>query len=631
MLKLKINQTMAAYGLALAALLFSTLTQAEERILSFQSDIRIHLDGSMDITETIRVRAEGRKIKHGIYRDFPTVYEGRGGGRHQVGFEVLEVELDGQEEPWHSKEQDNGMRVYIGSVERYVKGAGEMTYRLHYRTDRQLGFFSDHDELYWNVTGNGWSFPIDEVTATVSLPKAIPSAQLTLEGYTGSQGSKAQHFTTKYGALGAPTWQTNAPLGAQEGLTIVLSWPKGYVNEPGSWQKVKWLVGDYLSFLGGLAVLILAFIAYYRSWSKVGRDPERGVLVAQYAPPQGLSAAAVSYLVNMRFGNSGLSAAIIELAVKGVHKISEPGSKHLHLERNKQATPELNDEEMVLLDSLYQGADSTDIKKGKHRLIRDTKDAVGGALKEQYFGSHFSRNGRQLVPGLLVSIFGLLMVAIKSDAAAGGVVAAFFPALFIASIWVVLFVYKRSALKQKLVLFVLGIFLIVMGVLLTTHLGFWFLLVFITAVIMSVVFAGLLRAYTPAGRQLMDEIEGFKLYLSTAEQDRMNLLNPPERTPELFEKYLPYALVLEVENQWAEQFNDVLAMASTGSDTYSPGWYSGRNWDVAKPVAFAGAIGAGLATTISSASVAPGTRSGGGGGGGGFSGGGGGGGGGGGW
>ncbi len=130
----------------------------------------------------------------------------------------------------------------------------------------------------------------------------------------------------------------------------------------------------------------------------------------------------------------------------------------------------------------------------------------------------------------------------------------------------------------------------------------------------------------------MNQVEGFKLYLSVTEKDRMNLLNPPERTPVVFEKYLPYALALDVEQRWSEQFASVFARMAAEGRPYVPVWYNGMYWNPVNPAAFASSIGNGFSNAISASAVAPGSNSGlGGGGGGGFSGGGGGGGGGGGW
>ena len=119
------------------------------------------------------------------------------------------------------------------------------------------------------------------------------------------------------------------------------------------------------------------------------------------------------------------------------------------------------------------------------------------------------------------------------------------------------------------------------------------------------------------------------MYLGTAEQELLEAAHPPARTPELFEKFLPYALALGVENAWAEKFQDVLARAALEKGGYRPGWYRGGAWGAMGASAFAASLGSSFSSALSSASTPPGSRSGSGGGG--SSGGGGGGGGGGGW
>jgi uncharacterized membrane protein len=138
-----------------------------------------------------------------------------------------------------------------------------------------------------------------------------------------------------------------------------------------------------------------------------------------------------------------------------------------------------------------------------------------------------------------------------------------------------------------------------------------------------------LKAPTRAGRKLLDKLEGFREYLDIAEQDEMNLKNPPDKTPQLFEAYLPFAMALDVEQHWAERFSGVFAHLADKGQAYQPVWYHGSHWHVTEPAGFAGIMGSAVSSAIASSSTAPGSSSGGGGGG--FSGGGGGGGGGGGW
>ncbi|KPK84794.1 MAG: hypothetical protein AMJ81_04815, partial [Phycisphaerae bacterium SM23_33] len=160
----------------------------------------------------------------------------------------------------------------------------------------------------------------------------------------------------------------------------------------------------------------------------------------------------------------------------------------------------------------------------------------------------------------------------------------------------------------------------------------WLLPVLLLLGLANVRFHHLLKRPTIQGRKLMDQIEGFRMYLSAAEKDRLEYAAPlagaPKRTPQLFEKFLPYALALDVENGWAEQFSDVLARAGVAGAAYSPAWYRGTSFSSLGAGGFATAVGGSLSSALSSASTSP---SGSGAGGGGSSGGGGGGGGGGGW
>nr|WP_305908345.1 DUF2207 domain-containing protein [Methylomarinum sp. Ch1-1]MDP4521170.1 DUF2207 domain-containing protein [Methylomarinum sp. Ch1-1] len=166
---------------------------ATETIHRFDSEISIHRDASMQVVETITVSAEGNQIKHGIYRDFPTDYRSPSGQRYQVGFKVLGASRDGHPEPFHITKRSNGVRIYIGAKNHYLE-PGTYTYTLRYQTNRQLGFFADHDELYWNVTGHGWRFPIQKATATVHFPASMPENSVALAAYTGKTGQQGSDY-----------------------------------------------------------------------------------------------------------------------------------------------------------------------------------------------------------------------------------------------------------------------------------------------------------------------------------------------------------------------------------------------------------------------------------------------------
>jgi len=283
------------------------LGRAAERILSFDSRVVVEPDGRLRVTETIRVRSEGREIRRGIYRDFPTDYRGRAGERVRVGFTLLSAERDGRPEPWHSEMVANGLRVYLGDKDVVIPD-GEHVYRLAYETTRQLGFFSDYDELYWNVTGNGWIFPIDRVRAVVALPPGarVPLQSAAYTGPAGSTGRAAKIEPLGGGEVAFTATQTLAP---HEGLTVAVAWPKGLVAEPSREEELGRLLSDNAGTMLAGAGLVLLLGWYLYAWFTAGRDPEAGPVVPLFSPPEGLSPAACRYLSRLGFDHKALAAA----------------------------------------------------------------------------------------------------------------------------------------------------------------------------------------------------------------------------------------------------------------------------------------------------------------------------------
>ena len=238
---------------ALAWLALLAPAAAEERILGYDSELTVNADGSLDVVETIRVRAEGSQIRRGIFREFPTRYRDGYGNRMVVDFELLGVERDGRPEPHFTEAMPNGVRINTGNDE-FLTVPADITYTLRYRTTRQLGFFDTHDEIYWNVTGLGWAFPIDQAQARVQLPAAVPRVQMRLDAYTGYDGEKGAAFEAAAPSDGVATFRTTTPLAPQQGLTIVVGFPKGLVAEPTRAQRWGWFLRDNggFGFGGGL-------------------------------------------------------------------------------------------------------------------------------------------------------------------------------------------------------------------------------------------------------------------------------------------------------------------------------------------------------------------------------------------
>src|SRR5258708_7608998 len=197
-----------------------------------------------------------------------------------------------------------------------VNSTGRHVYTITYTTNRQLGSYKDHDELFWNVTGNGWDFPIDAASATVHLPLNIPADKVTLSGFTGPKGSRESRLATSNDAAGFE-FAAQRSLVWHEGLSVLLQWPKGYITPPTFSQNLEFFFRDNRGALLLGPGFLVTLLYYLIAWSAVGRDPARGVIMALYEPPANLSPSAMRYLMRMGYDNKTFAAAILDMAVRG--------------------------------------------------------------------------------------------------------------------------------------------------------------------------------------------------------------------------------------------------------------------------------------------------------------------------
>lgn len=548
---------------------------ADERILSFHSDILVRSDATIEVTETIRVRAEGRQIRRGIYRDIPVEYTDAFGNRLEVSVTPLAVQRNGRSEDYHVKRLRDTIRVYFGRSDHYLE-AGIHEYRYRYRATRMLGFFDDRDELYWNVSGFDWRFPIDKAGASVRFEFDVDPDDLQLAGYTGPFGSKGQDFTVSVERGPVVNFTANAPLSPANGLTIAVGWPKGLVEEPAGLQRLAWLLADNRNVLLASCGIILLLAYFIPVWLRFGRDPDEGVVVTRYEPPENYSPASLRYVHQMSYDNKVMTSAIVNLAVKGYLSIHDDGDTRLLVRETPGAeAAALATGERELYEALFRDGGSVELKQENHARLAAARLAHRRSLQADYKGRYFRINALLNLPGA-----------------------------FLAVVFTVL--TFRSGLEP-------------------TPLS---MLLVVAMYAVLVVFAIIMKRPTMRGRRLLDEVIGFQDYLEVAEKDEMNLRNPPEKTPELFERFLPYALALGVDQAWSERFAGTLAAIRDDSGQgYQPGWYHGGRWQ--SSTSLASSLSGGFNSALAQSVSPPGSSSGSGGGG--FSGGGGGGGGGGGW
>jgi len=623
---------------ALLIVLWVASGHAAERITSFESRIRIETDGSLLVTEAITVIAEGRDIRRGIYRDFPTDYRTDDGETVRVGFDVEGVTRDGKTESWHTERLDNGVRVYMGRPDRFVR-KGEHRYVLTYRTTGQIGYFEGEDELYWNVIGNGWIFPIAKVRAIVELPQGADPIDVAF--YTGPKGAEGQDASVYRNGPGNLVFETTRTLAPREGLTVAVSWPSGFVEKPSAGDHFLTALGGAGLVMRGVVGLFVVLGVSLAVWHHVGRDPDEGAIYPRYTPPPGFSPAAARFVHRMGFDRKGFAAALVSLAVKGAIRIEEEGGAFTLIKVGEGE--KLSPGEAALMRVLFPVGDQSIVMEQKnHRTFKRAIKALEARLAMDYEKVYFLRNRLWLIPGVSASLLAVGWIALSLPDPG--------QVLFM-TLWIAAWMAGGYGLLVRLggtwaavrsghamtSLKALGGMVVMLpftaGILMALYQFKNIVPVPVMVIVAAlfgtnVLFYELMKRPTRLGERVRNALEGFRLYLSVAEKDRLDRAHEPEQTPELFEKYLPYAMALDVETAWGAKFKGVLERASREAG-YHPAWYVGTRGFRTDFSGFGASLSGALAGAIASSSTAPGSSRGSGGGG--FSGGGGGGGGGGGW
>ena len=552
---------------------------AQEEIRRFDVVIEVEQDGDILVTETIAINVEGREIRRGIFRDFPAYYlDEDGPGRLRYRYDVLSVRKDGQREPYERERINNAVQVRIGSPDRFLEYR-EHVYEIQYRVKNQIRYGEDADELFWNVTGSYWLFPILAASAQVTFPDGAQVIETNV--YTGRRRESGR--AAAYRQSGNDfTFTTTEPLGVREGMTISLRVAKDLIDPPSLSDRgwLWWARNGSISALGLSFLALLGF--YYRSFDRVGRDPVKGPVFPQYEPPEGYSPAAAHHIYHRGFsGHDGLIASLMYLAANGQMRIEvDPkDKKKTTLIKQSSATKMAWTSEISrLYDGLF--ADQSTVKLGDKYDPDFTKAYTffRKKLSDKYGSPYFKWNAGYVVIGGVVSLLAIIY------------------AIFQHSYW-----------------------------------SLWHTLAIVALIGMNGLFMYLMPAPTRKGQNIRTQLEGFRLYMDKAEKLQLNAVEvgsdgPPPMTIERYEKFLPYAIALGVEKPWTRHFEKLIPEQAA---SYNPGWTNMSARSFGSTRGMTDSMVSGMSSGVSSAM--PQSSSSSGGGGGGFSGGGGGGGGGGGW
>jgi hypothetical protein len=358
--------------------------------------------------------------------------------------------------------------------------------------------------------------------------------------------------------------------------------------------------GDAAAVVG--VALLLAH--YLHAWWRVGRDPQRGTIMPIYEPPQGMSAAAMRYLVRRGFDFKVFLVTLVGMAAKRYITVKQVGGVY-QLTRTDAADTVLNAEERTVALQLFEDARSIKLEDNYRGYIRDAIERLRSLLQSNVEQTLFNPNTEWMRAGLILSAAVIFASALLSPMGPGMLI--LIPALALLSFFTGLLAYlaalfwagpEERAPAGKSGRWVGALLLSVLALLFTAaeyfllralwHPALWrTLLVSLAAVGVNLAFYRLLKAPTPLGRQTLDHIEGFRMFLTSVEQDRLDRMAPPEKTPELFERYLPYAMALDVEHHWAAQFQHLLSFENLRAAEQA-NVYAGVDWFGMDPIGFLG-------------------------------------------
>ncbi|MFZ2803864.1 MAG: DUF2207 domain-containing protein [Patescibacteria group bacterium] len=526
--------------------------QGEEQIDDFSVNATLAPDRTVTFDEQIKYDF-GDQEKHGIYRYIPVSYD-RNGATYKLRLNVTNVERDGNSEQYDQSTSDGNLNLKIGNPD-----VGDLTgphaYEIVYNTNRAINFFPDHDELYWNVTGNGWEVPIDQSSFNLTLPTGIDMGAVSSTCFTGAYGSteKACTITAQGNVL---TFKTTRALDAEEGFTIVVGLPKGVITPPTTQDEINMFLSDN----GALGFPLGAFLLMFAWWWFKGRDPKKGTIIPEYEAPQKLAPAVIgAAMTTGSIPGRATTATIIDLARRGYLKIKFGEKKGLLSTSQtftfvKQAGGKgaLTDFENDLYSGMFEIGDEQTIEGLKDDQFYEDVAKFRKHVQAVIDGMGlFDKN-----PGRVRAIY------IFMGGAAG---------------WILAYAIGSNALGIT------------------------------CAIATGIIIAGfgyLMPRRTPAGAKLLTDIDGFKWFLSVTEKDRLAFSDAPKRTPEQFMDLLPYAIVFEVEKKWAEQFASL--------NIPPPSWAEGSTTTGWNTALFVSNLGALHSAASSSAYASPSSSGGGG-------------------
>jgi hypothetical protein len=499
------------------------------QITDFKDTIGVNSNGNVVVSERLTIDFRGEW--HGIHRTIPVEYPGPRGTNYTLLLNVSKI-TDGEGNKLkYETHTSRGFR----DLKIYIPGAVDTTkiVQIDYGVRNAVRYFDNYDEFYWNVTGNDWPVPIDRASAFVNFPDKAAGA-LRAQAFTGAYGTAGHEATAEVRGSDA-IFETTSPLPMRGGMTIDVYIPKGVLNEPGPLTRFAW-------FLGSNPAIFLPFVTaavMFTLWWYKGRDPDPGRSIApMYEPPAGISPAEAGTLIDDTIHPRDITCTIVDLAVRGYIKIEEVVDKGIifhhkdyvfHLLKPRDQWSDLSPHERIMLENIYTGDASetrlSSLKNHFYTALPLVRQDIMAALKNKgmYLLDPESANGYSLLAiTLILAPFALVQFTGYKD--------------FFSSISTLIV----SALISAVI---------------------WWL------------FARQMTAKTMKGGRTRVAVLGFQEFMQRVDADRLKRM-----PPDTFEKYLPYAMALGVEQIWARKFEGLIKDP--------PQWYASPNGTLFNPILF---------------------------------------------
>lgn len=611
-------------GLLLLGCLLPGMAPAQEVIETFAVELALGRDGRLDVTEQITVRAEGQQIQRGIYRDIPVTYRLPGGLLRKTPIDLLSARRDGRPESVRRETLGAYQRFYLGSPHSLLE-PGRYVYELRYRVDPQLLQRPGTDELYWNVTGNAWAFPILQASARVQLPEGARIGHFS--GYTGASGEQGEGYQVLEQSEDSLLLETTVVLPPQQGFTLAVDWQAGIVERPGLLQRGLRLLFDNAGLtLGG--VLWLALLVYYvRTWRRVGRDPRKGLHLVRFEAPDDLSPTQVGYLWHRGFRGAfnearALAICFTDWAIHGLIRLEDrPRGDGFVLQPGRKPAESARVGEIEWLRRLFPLKNSTPLELGSSYQPRLAEMRARMVDSLQTVGVLWHANNRGAwATGLAIAVPGLLLAVLtglEGEEQWGLAIAGM---VFSLGFGIPVALVLTQAMREPGYGKRIGLWVVALLFGFPVPIGLWMLLSACSLPVMLLVIAYLLlvglfyrwlEAPSVKGRQLLDAAAGYRDYLQLAESDVLaRAAEAPTMSIELYEHHLPFAMALGVEAQWSARFASALeaGLIDPSQHEYRPDWYAARE-RFSSPTAFSTALSSSLVSLSASASTPPSSSS----------------------